>query len=70
MDGKRPPTVFISYSHDNDAHKARVLTLADGLRNKGLAVMIDRYVPFPKEGWPFWCEKQIDEADFVLMVCN
>ena len=25
------PKVFVSYSHDNDAHKARVLALADRL---------------------------------------
>lgn len=27
-----PPKVFISYSHDNEAHKRRVLALADRLR--------------------------------------
>ena len=66
-----PPKVFISYSHDNEAHKARVLALADRLRHAGgVEAIIDRYVPFPEEGWPLWCEKQIDEADFVLMVCT
>ena len=29
------PKVFISYSHDSEAHKARVLALADRLRYKG-----------------------------------
>lgn len=24
----------------------------------------------PPEGWPLWCERQIEAADFVLMVCT
>lgn len=65
------PKVFISYSHDGDAHKARVLALADRLRHAGgIEAIIDQYVQFPPEGWPLWCEKQIDRADFVLMVCT
>jgi SEFIR domain len=66
------PKVFISYSHDSDAHKARVLALADRLRNAGgVEAIIDRYVePFPGEGWPAWCWRQIEEADFVVMVCT
>src|SRR5262249_5063377 len=32
--------------------------------------MIDQYVQFPGEGWPAWCEAQIRNADFVIMVCT
>jgi hypothetical protein len=33
-------------------------------------VILDQYVhPAPEEGWPRWMESQIDEADFVIMVC-
>ncbi len=65
------PKVFISYSHDNDAHKARVLALADRLRNKGSGRDDRPICPDSRtEGWPLWCEKQIEEADFVLMVCT
>jgi hypothetical protein len=64
------PRVFISYSHDSDAHKRRVLELADRLRTAGLDVAIDRYVSFPAEGWPLWCERQIERADRVILVCT
>jgi len=32
--------------------------------------MIDRYVQSPPQGWPDWCEAEIRNADFVLMVCT
>ena len=66
------PKVFISYSHDSEAHKERVLALADRLRHAGgVEAIIDRYVePFPREGWPVWCWSQIEIADFVVMVCT
>ena len=34
--------VFISYSHDNDAHRQRVHALADRLRNDGADIILDR----------------------------
>jgi len=36
------PAIFISYSHDNDEHKARVHALADRLRSDGLNIILDR----------------------------
>ena len=65
-----PPKVFISYSHDTVAHQARVLDLADRLRADGIDAEIDQYNDSPSEGWPRWCERQIEAADFVLMVCT
>lgn len=65
-----PPKVFISYSHDNEKHEQRVLQLASRLRNDGVDAEIDQYEDAPKEGWPQWCERQIERADFVLMVCT
>jgi hypothetical protein len=65
-----PPRVFISYSHDSDAHRDRVLDFADRLRGDGVDADIDQYIQFPPEGWPAWCAMQIREADFVLVVCT
>ena len=28
------------------------------------------YNTAPPEGWPLWCERQIEAADFVLMICT
>jgi hypothetical protein len=64
------PKVFISYSHDSPEHDARVLAFADALRGSGIDALIDQYVPVPPEGWPRWMERNLREADFVLMVCT
>jgi tetratricopeptide (TPR) repeat protein len=32
--------------------------------------IIDQYEPAPAEGWPSWMERQLEEADFVLVVCT
>lgn len=65
-----PARVFISYSHDTAAHQERVLDLADRLRADGIDAEIDQYNMAPPEGWPLWCERQIEAADVVLMVCT
>ncbi|MGZ7117694.1 MAG: SEFIR domain-containing protein [Methanobacterium sp.] len=62
--------VFISYSHDSDKHKDRVLALSDRLRADGIDCIIDQYEISPSVGWPTWCENQIDEADFILVACT
>lgn len=70
------PKVFISYSWDSDDHKARVLQLANKLREPlGIETDIDEYVrakpPFtPPQGWDIWMEKRIEWAEFVLIVCT
>jgi tetratricopeptide (TPR) repeat protein len=70
MENMSHPKVFISYSHDSLQHDQQVLDLADRLRNKGIDCMIDQYEPVPASGWPRWMERQIREAEFVLMVCT
>lgn len=64
------PRVFISYSHDSPEHRQRVLQFSERLRAEGIDVRIDRYSPWPAEGWPRWMEDHLREADFVLMVCT
>jgi internalin A len=70
MISDRPPRIFVSYSHDSEAHRDRVLALSDRLRADGIDAMIDQYVMAPPEGWPAWCEQQIRMSDFVVMVCT
>ncbi|MEX1367866.1 MAG: SEFIR domain-containing protein [Nannocystaceae bacterium] len=65
-----PTRVFISYSHDSDAHRDRVLALADRLRADGLESVLDQYVAHPPQGWPSWAQQQIVEADFTILVCT
>ncbi|MGH9799095.1 MAG: SEFIR domain-containing protein, partial [Blastocatellia bacterium] len=64
-----PPKVFISYSHDSQEHVARVLRLSDALCNWGIDCHIDQYELAPAN-WLSWMERQIREADSVLIVCT
>ena len=70
MEETGPPRVFISYSHDSVEHQQRTLAFADRLRSGGIDAEIDQYNAAPPEGWPLWCERQIEAADFVLMICT
>lgn len=65
--------IFISYAHADDDHVARVSELIDALQAAGLQVASDRDVITPQgppEGWPAWMLDRIDEADWVLVVCE
>ena len=64
------PRVFISYSHDSQEHKDRVLELADRLREDGIDCTIDQYEESPTEGWQRWMLNQVEEATFVLVACT
>src|SRR6266851_3544838 len=68
----RPPTVFISYSHEPDSpeHADRVLALSDHLRADGIDCILDQYQDSPPEGFPRWMDRQIRDADYVLMICT
>lgn len=64
-------TVFISYSHDSSSHSQRVLGLSERLRDDGLETRLDQYLNgTPTEGWPRWMLNQLDEADFVVVICT
>lgn len=65
------PKVFISYSHDSDEHRARVLALSEQLREDGIETRLDQYLNgAPIEGWPRWMRKQLNEADYAIIVCT
>ena len=67
----KAPTVFISYSHDSPEHQNRVLSFSNRLRSDGVDTILDQYLEIPPpEGWPRWMDRQIRDADFVLMVCT
>jgi hypothetical protein len=66
----KPLKIFISYSHDSEAHQERVLELADRLCQDGLAAKIDQYEPAPSQGWANWMLDEIEAAEFVLIICT
>lgn len=64
------PKVFISYSHDSKEHQDRVLELSNKLRSEGIDCSIDQYEDSPPEGWPKWMDRNVDESDYVLIICT
>lgn len=48
----------------------QVLDLSDRLREWGVDCRLDQYEDSPQEGWARWCSGQIEDADFVLIVCS
>lgn|GEM_PF-4582360 len=67
----QPLKVFISYSHDSDEHRQRVLALSDRLNKSGLNCDIDQYINgSPEEGWPLWMERMLETASYVLVICT
>ncbi|HXX21851.1 MAG TPA: tetratricopeptide repeat protein [Terriglobia bacterium] len=62
--------VLISYSHDSAEHLDRVWGLCERLRNDGIDCRIDQHEVSPPEGWPRWCRNQVQESQFVLVVCT
>jgi hypothetical protein len=61
--------VFISYSRDSEDHQKKVLGLAQALRDDGFDCVIDQFVLSP-DNWDRWMLDQIDESDFVLIICS
>jgi hypothetical protein len=62
--------VFISYSWDSEDHVGRVLALSNRLRSEGIDCVLDQYETSPPEGWPRWMDRQIRDAQFVLVICT
>jgi hypothetical protein len=69
-DISRLPRLFVSYSHDSPAHMDQVLALCDRLRHDGIDADLDQYESAAPEGWPRWTMRQIEQADYVLVICT
>lgn len=47
-----------------------MVELADLLRIHGIDCNLDQYEVSPPEGWQNWMRNQVEQADFVLLVCT
>ena len=65
-------SVFISYSHDSQEHRKRVLEqIANRLRYDDIDANLDQYTEHqPPRSWPAWMVREIKRADYVLLVCT
>ena len=65
-----PPRLFISYSHDDDIHKAWVLQLATRLVANGVDVLLDQWDMRLGGNLPNFMEQGLSRAVRVLAICS
>ena len=64
------PTAFITYSWDDEDHKAWVKGLAERLRGDGVNVLLDIWGVAPGGQLPEFMERAVTDSDFVLVICT
>jgi len=64
------PKVFVSYSHDSQAHKQWALAFATRLRKVGVDAVLDQWDLGPGDDIPLFMERNLATADRVLMICT
>lgn len=64
------PTVFISYSHDNELHKDWVLQLATRLRSNGVDVLLDRWNLKLGQDLAAFMERGLSSSSRVVCICS
>ncbi len=64
------PTVFISYSHDSEAHKDWVLQLATRLRSNGVNVLLDRWNLKLGQDLAAFMERDLSTSNRVVSICS
>jgi len=64
------PTVFISYSWENDAHKMWVKNLAARLRSEGIETILDQWNLKLGDQLTEFMEHSIRDNDYVLVICT
>ncbi|UUC45143.1 toll/interleukin-1 receptor domain-containing protein [Flavobacterium cerinum] len=62
------PNVFISYSWDNEEHKAWVLDLSEVLFNNGINVILDQYELNAGSNMHFFMETSVSKSDKVIII--
>ncbi|MBP6014613.1 MAG: TIR domain-containing protein [Alphaproteobacteria bacterium] len=66
----KPPKVFVSYSHDSQAHRDWVVRLAADLRSNGVETILDQWDLSLGQDVSLFMQKGIAESDRVLLVCT
>ena len=64
------PSVFVSYSHDNQSHKDWVLQLATRLRHNGVDAILDRWNLDLGQDVAAFIEKGLSKSSRVLCICS
>ena len=69
-DSNHVPKVFVSYSWEDNKHKAWVADLCQRLRRDGVDVTLDKWHAVPGDRLPLFMERAVRENQFVLVVCT
>lgn len=64
------PMIFISYSHDSEAHKDWVLQLATRLRSNGVDVILDRWNLKLGSDMASFMERGLSKSKRIICVCS
>ena len=64
------PKVFISYAHESDEHRARVLGFATFLRRNGIEAILDLWSAHARQDWYAWAIREMTDADFVIVIAS
>jgi hypothetical protein len=70
MPSEPTPRVFISYAHDSDEHRDRVLRFASFLRPQGINAVLDAWYEGNSQDWYAWVIRELTGADYVLVVAS
>lgn len=65
-----PPSVFVSYSHDDLDHKRWVLALSSRLRKSGVDVILDQWDLDAGDDLASFMTNNLYTSDRVIMVCT
>src|SRR5688572_593400 len=63
-------SAFVSYSWDDDDHKAWARQFAQRLREDGVEVTLDQWATVPGDQLPAFMEGAIATNKFVLIICT
>lgn len=66
----RSPKVFVSYTHDTDAHCEQVRDFATLLVDNGIFVELDQWVTGPRQDWQAWASRVMTTFDYVLVIAS
>ncbi|MCX4094630.1 toll/interleukin-1 receptor domain-containing protein [Nocardia sp. alder85J] len=64
------PRVFISYANDHGPHAEAVIRLWRSLIAHGIGAYLDVEDQDNRQDWPLWMQRQIDAADYVIVVAS
>jgi tetratricopeptide (TPR) repeat protein len=70
MSSDSAPRVFISYAHDSDEHRDRVLRFASFLRTQRIDAVLDTWCEGGSQDWYVWVIRELTGADYVLVIAS